>query len=274
MKKPKQKGTKIIIAAVVCAIALTFITRLWGVNPVSGIVRNIMVSLQTGFAHIGSKFTQTVEFIFEMNGYKEENERLVAENIELRKTQKDTESYREEIEELRNILDLQKSISTYPTTAASVIGYSTSAYFDKIEINRGSLSKIEVGDVVINSEGLVGTVSEVGMSHSIVSTIVSPDNSIGIKVTRTGDIGVVEGDEELCKKSLCKLAFVDKDVNIIEGDILETSGSGGVYPGGINLGIIRKINMDNLGMLSYAVVDSVVDFGNLYEVLVLDTTAN
>lgn len=271
MKRFNKKGTKIIVIVAICVVIITFITRLLGVNPVSGIVRNVMTPFQTGFMYIGSKLTGTIDFIYEMKGYKTENERLIAENTELKKNQKDTEHYRLEIDELRSLLNLKNSISEHNSVAASVIGYSSSTYFDKIEINRGTMSGISEGDVVINSEGLIGRVTEAGLNHAIVSTILSESNSIGVVMSRTGDIGIVEGDSELCKQSQCKLTFVSKDANIVEGDILETSGSGSVYPGGINLGIIRKVNMDNLGMLSFAVVDTAVDFNNLHEVLVIDT---
>ena len=269
----KRKKSNVIVATVAVVILITIISKLVGTNLVTGFVRMVATPIQTGFAHIADKAMGTVDFIYEMKGYKAENERLIAENNTLKKNVKDTEHYRAEIEELRSVLELKNSISQYNSVAASVIGYSTDIFFDKIEINRGALSGISEGDVVINSEGLVGRISEVGPNHAIVSTVIAEKNSIGITVSRTGDIGIVEGDSVLCKKSQCKLTFIDKDVKIKEGDLLETSGSGSVYPGGINLGIIRSINMDNLGMLNYAVVDTAVDFETLHEVLVLDSAA-
>ena len=271
--KIKRKKSNLIIAAVVAVLIITVLSRLMGTNLIVGFVRMVAAPIQTGFSYIADKAMDTVDFIYEMKGYKTENERLVAENLTLKKTVKDTEHYRAEIEELRSVLNLKNSISEYNTVAASVIGYSTDTFFDKIEINRGTFSGISEGDVVINAEGLVGRVSEVGPNHAIVSTIIAEENSIGITISRTGDIGIVEGDSVLCQKAQCKLTFVDKDVKIMEGDLLETSGSGSIYPGGINLGIIRSINMDNLGMLNYAVVDTAVDFENLHEVLVLDSAA-
>lgn len=269
--KVKRQKSKVIIATLVVVLLITAMSRLVGTNLVVSFVRMIAVPIQTGFAYVSDGLSSTVDFIYEMKGYKEENERLVAENIKLKKGVKDTESYRQEIEELKGVLDLRSSISEYTSVAASVIGYSANTYFDKIEINRGFSSGISEGDVVINNEGLVGRVVEVGANHAIVSTIVSDDNSIGVTISRTGDIGVVEGDKQLCQKSQCKLTFVDKDVKIMEGDLLETSGSGSLYPGGISLGTISQINMDNLGMLNYAVIDTAVDFRNLHHVLVIDS---
>ena len=54
------------------------------------------------------------------------------------------------------------------------------------------------------------------------------------------------------------------------GDLLETSGSGGVYPAGLLVGAIREINSDAMGNLNYATVEPLVDFDKLYEVLVIN----
>lgn len=66
------------------------------------------------------------------------------------------------------------------------------------------------------------------------------------------------------------MTFIDKGANIIVGDLLETSGSGGIYPAGILVGAIREINSDNTGMLNYATVEPLVNFSRLYEVLVIN----
>lgn len=271
MKFFKSKAGKAISVVVVCALLLAFITHFTGQNPVSNLIRTVFAPFQTGFSYVADKVGSTIDLIYEMNGYREENERLVAENAQLKKEHRDTEHYRREIEELRSILKLDEQQYFGTSVAASVIGYGFNNYYDKIEINKGTMHGVKQGAAVITSEGLVGLVSEVGINHSIVTTIIAEDNAIGITISRTGDIGVVEGDTELCLNSQCKLTFVDKDVNIMAGDILETSGSGGIYPQGITLGIIRDINMDNLGMLNYAVVDTAVNFREMHEVLVINS---
>lgn len=265
----KTKAGKAISAVVVFALVMTIITRVGGENPVSNAIRTIFTPFQTGVSYIANKIESTIEFIYEMNGYREENERLIAENAALKKKSRDEEHYHREIEELRSMLDLKNSLVGYNTVAASIIGYGANSYYGKIEINKGSVHGIALGDVVMSSGGLVGQISEVGLNHSIITTIIADKNAIGVRISRTGDIGVIEGDSELSANSQCKLTFVDKNVNIIEGDILETSGSGGIYPEGISLGIIRDINMDNLGMLNFAIVEPSADFKNMHEVLVI-----
>ena len=90
-----------------------------------------------------------------------------------------------------------------------------------------------------------------------------------MKISRTGDVAVVEGDNELYTQSYCKMTFIDKGSNLIVGDVLETSGAGGVYPPGLTVGSVREINADAMGNLNYAIVEPIVDFSRLYEVLVI-----
>ena len=94
---------------------------------------------------------------------------------------------------------------------------------------------------------------------------IESDNAMGVKVSRTSDVAVVEGDSELYSQNYCKMTFIDKGSNLIIGDILETSGSGGIYPAGLSVGVIREINSDAMGNLNYATVEPLVDFNKLYE---------
>lgn len=266
----KKRG--VIAAATVTAIvlAITAVTHFIGTNPVSEVVRTVISPFQNGFAYIVNKVTGTTDFIREMNGYKEENARLIGELNELKKQNRDVTNYREENERLKELLELQTELSGYSTVAASVIAYSSGNWYDSVQISKGSLAGVAVGNAVVTPEGVVGKVVEVGPTWSLVSTILDPENAMGVRVSRTGDVAVVEGDEELYSQSYCKMTFIDKGSNLIIGDILETSGSGGVYPQGLSVGLIREINSDATGNLNYAKVEPLVDFEKLYEVLVIN----
>ena len=238
----KRKG--VIAAAIITVVVLVCaaIAHFGGTNPVSKVLRTVFSPFQNGFSYIVNKVTDTTDFIREMNGYKKET------------------------------LELQNSLENYSTVAASVIAYSSNNWYDTIQISKGSLAGVAVGNAVITPDGVVGKVVETGPTWSIVSTILNPDNAMGVKVSRTSDGAVVEGDSELYSQNYCKMTFIDKGSNLIIGDILETSGSGGIYPAGLSVGVIREINSDAMGNLNYATVEPLVDFNKLYEVLVINGT--
>lgn len=266
----RKRGVIVALVVTAAVIILAAIAHFGGSNPVSTVLRTVFSPFQNGMAYIVNKVDGTVDFILEMKSYKEENERLVAEINELKKQNRDITNYHEENERLKELLEMQTSLDAYSTVAASVIAYSSNNSYDTIQISKGTLAGVKEGNAVITPDGVVGKVIEAGPTWSVVSTILNPDNALGVKVSRTGDVAVVEGDSELYNQNYCKMSFIDKGSNLIVGDILETSGSGGIYPAGLSVGAIRDVNSDSMGNLNYATVEPLVDFDKLYEVLVIN----
>lgn len=266
----RKRGVIVALVVTAAVIILAAIAHFGGSNPVSTVLRTVFSPFQNGMAYIVNKVDGTVDFILEMKSYKEENERLVAEINELKKQNRDITNYHEENERLKELLEMQTSLDAYSTVAASVIAYSSNNSYDTIQISKGTLAGVKEGNAVITPDGVVGKVIEAGPTWSVVSTILNPDNALGVKVSRTGDVAVVEGDSELYSQNYCKMSFIDKGSNLIVGDILETSGSGGIYPAGLSVGAIRDVNSDSMGNLNYATVEPLVDFDKLYEVLVIN----
>lgn len=266
MKKRKFIAAVVTAGVLLCILISHFI----GTNPVSSAVKTIFSPVENGFAYISNKVYSAVSFVWEMDGYKEENENLIRQVNELNRQERDTAQLREENERLQALLELKNNTDGYSTVAASVIAYSANNWYDTIEINKGLAHGLAVGNAVITPDGVVGKITDIGLNWATVSTVLNPENAMGVKIGRTGDAAVVEGDDELYSQGLCKMTFIDKGVAIIVGDLLETSGSGGIYPEGLLVGAIREINSDNMGMLNYATLEPSVDFSRLYEVLVIN----
>lgn len=266
----KKKGVRAAIIVTALVLICAAVAHFGGSNPVSQVIRTVFSPFQRGAAYIVNKATDTTDFIREMKSYGEENERLVTEINELKRQNRDITNYREENDRLREMLDLTQSLEGYSTVAATVIAYSSNNWYDTVEISKGSLAGVSVGNAVITPDGVVGKVTEVGPTWATVSTILNPDNAMGVRLSRTGDVAVVEGDDELYSQSYCKMTFIDKGSTLIIGDLLETSGAGGIYPAGLAVGAVREINADAMGSLNYATVQPMVDFSRLYEVIVIN----
>lgn len=266
------KKKSVITAGIITAIVLliTIISHFIGFNPVNSAVRTVLSPFRSGMAYISDKTYGIIEFIWEMDSYREENSKLNSEIAELRKVNRDVSQYREENERLKELLNLQQSMSEYSTVAATVIGYSENDRYDTIEISKGLISGVSEGNTVITADGVVGIVTEAGPNWAIVQTIIDRENAMGIKITRTGDAAVLEGDEALMLEGQCKMTFINSSANIIAGDLVETSGSAGIYPAGLLVGSVTSVNSDNIGQLNYAVIEPSVDFSRLREVLVIN----
>lgn len=264
----KWKITIIVIAVI--AAASFVLEHFIGDNPIAIGIRTITSPVRTGFSYITGEITGFRDFIIDMRAYKADNERLEAENIELKRQNRDVAVYREENERLKEMLELKESMTNYSMVAARIISYSDSNWYDSIEINKGAVNGISEGNAVITPDGVVGRVTKVGPNYSIVTTILDPSAAIGIRISRTGGNGLVEGDEELSRAMQCQLTFLDRSTPVIIDDIVETSGTGGIYPPGLVIGTIVNIAADSTGNLINAVVAPAVDFDSLQEVLVIN----
>ena len=266
--KKRTLAAAAVTAAVL--IVLGFASHFTGVNPIKSAVKTVFTPFRSGVSYICSKAERVVNFIWEMDTYKDMNEQLQARINELEKKKRDSAQYREENEYLKGLLELRDGMKGYTSLAASVIGCSKDGTYTEIEINKGTLNGVSVGNCVVANGGAVGTVTEAGPNWATVSTILSSESAVGIRVTRTDGIGIVEGDNELAPKGFCKMSFLDKNSNVTVGDLLQTSGSGGVYPAGFIIGKVREIRSDNSGALEYAAIEPAVNFSKLYGVLVIN----
>lgn len=269
MKFLKKRGVIPSLIVTLAVVLCILIVHFSGSNPVTNAIRTVFSPFQNGAAYVSAKVNNLTSFIWEAQSYKEQNERLLHELNEAQMNTMDAAKYREENERLRALLDLKGSMDGYSTVAASVIAYSANNWYDTIQINKGTADGIDNGASVLCGDGVVGRVVNVGRNWATVSSIINTGSATGIRVSRTGDIGVVEGDGELCMKGLCRVSFIENDSSLIVGDILETSGSGGIYPQGYVVGRVKEVKNDSTGHLSEALVEPTVNFSRLREVLVV-----
>jgi rod shape-determining protein MreC len=171
---------------------------------------------------------------------------------------------------LRKLLDLKERYPSFNTISASVIAKDGGNYSRFITIDKGSQNGILVNQAVISNEGLVGLVFEVGYNWAKVQTILDSSTSVGSRIIRTGDISITEGDTSLINSGLLKLLYISKQFTISEGDIIETSGLGEIYPRGIVIGRIKEIKISQNANSQYATIIPSVNFSNIYEVLVVE----
>ena len=155
----------------------------------------------------------------------------------------------------------------FVTTPALVVSYEPNNWYDTIVVNKGSYSGISVGDAVISDDGIVGKVSEVGIGYSVISTILNTENAIGVRIIRNDELAIVEGDTELSRNKFCKMSYMDKSGVVNLGDLIETTGAGGVYPEGIIVGTVKEVKAETSGQ--YAVIEPSVNVAELHEVLII-----
>ncbi len=259
---------KSVLAAVFITGAVALIFILFGNdNLLTSATKTVFSPILTITSKISHSVGNFKDYLIELNVYREENEKLNSEINQMKSENRDVAELTAENERLKSLLSIKSSLK-FKTKAGLVISKESGNNQNTLVINKGSNDGVAVGSAVLASNGIVGKVSEVGIGWARVSSILNAETAVGVRVLRTGELAVVEGDSELSKSDFCKMSFFDKGTDMMVGDILETTGAAGLYPEGWIVGSIAKIQSDADGR-EYAVVEPAVDFDNLYEVLIV-----
>lgn len=197
-----------------------------------------------------------------------------------KKTSDQTESYliqknvnsalEKEIQELKEVLELNSTLTEYGKENATVISRNNSYWFNNITIDKGKKDGVKKGMAVITKSGLVGKISKVSQKSSEVKLLTSDDitykTSVTIRINEKDNYAILNGYEE--KANLLKVSAIDKSTEVNKGDIVLTSGLGEI-PQGIYVGTVEKSEIDqyNLGKIIY--IKPSQDYNNIQYVTVL-----
>jgi len=179
---------------------------------------------------------------------------------------RDLGNYKTENDDLRSLLALKSTIKGQ-TVAANVIAKDFSNWYSTFTIDKGTNDGIQPKTAVRTTAGLVGYVSSVGTDWAIVTTILNDGTSVSGNVVRTNDAVICQGELALQKNGQCSLNYISNNSNIVSGDVIQTSGLGGIYPKGILIGTVGDIS-DSKQSSQSAVLVPAVDFERTSVVLV------
>jgi rod shape-determining protein MreC len=140
---------------------------------------------------------------------------------------------------LRQLLSLKETLST-PAQAAEVLYDATDPYSRKIIVNRGSVHAVQLGSPVIDELGVLGQVVRVFPLTSEVAMIIDREQTTPVLNTRTGVRSVAYGNPS-ANGDVLELRFISGNADVLAGDVLTTSGVDGVYPAGLLVAKIEKV---------------------------------
>lgn len=222
--------------------------------------KTALLTLKIGFLGNNNFFTN-------INNLQEENEVLKQKNSELEQSLRELEIIKSENATLKEYVNLKDKYAEYETIPAYIIQKDISNYSENMIINVGSKDGIEINMPVISDQGLVGHVISVTDSTAKVQTIVDTASTTSLVITTSRDMMIARGT--ISENSTLKATFIPTEATILEGDKVETSGLGGIYPKGIHIGTIKKVvNTKNITD-RYAIIETAVDFSKLETVLII-----
>lgn len=200
---------------------------------------------------------------------RRDNLALVEEN---RKLLNMIASHRETEQEnirLRRLLNFQEQFKL-ETVVARVVAKDVSTEFRAVRINRGENAGIRKDMAVVTNEGIVGRVLRTTPTTADVVTILDLLSAVDSIVQRSRARGVVEGKTD----EVCQLRFVLRTDDIMPGDILVSSGLGGIFPKGLSVGTVSSVKRKPFGITQEVEVRPSVDFSKLEEVVIITKSSN
>ena len=252
------------IVAGVCLLLLTLQMRGRSVGA-SDALALVTTPIQTVLARVNRATLGVWGTYRDWKNVRVENRRLRDETQRLRVealrvTETDAENQR-----LRRLLTLKESLPL-ETMAGEIIAREWGGWVRSLTINRGRGDTVARLTAVIAPDGLVGRIVDVRAGSSVVQVLTDPASTVGAHVVRTRTPGIIEGEP----RGTLRFKYMARDGSGIQvGDVVVTSGLGGLFPGGIPIGRVRTIDDRGSALFSYAQVTPAVDFARIDEVLLL-----
>ncbi|MBB5174386.1 rod shape-determining protein MreC [Texcoconibacillus texcoconensis] len=219
-------------------------------------------------AHMVAGFFDTIEDI--RNVY-EENQALKAQLDDYATVSVEVDELRRQNDQLKESLDITESLYDASYRSAAVINRSPDRWNEFIGINKGAQNGIEEDMSVITSEGLVGKVARVSQFTSTVQLLTDQDRANRISAMASEDdsvYGFIEGIDE--DTGYLHFTKIETDMEVEEGMTVVTSGLGGVFPRGLEIGEVIGVKDDEFGLTQSAYVEPAANFHHLDYVMVVE----
>jgi rod shape-determining protein MreC len=212
----------------------------------------LSTDIETGFSDWLSTFTNA-------QANKEENEKLRDQLGELYNRTSDYDDLKRENAELLALLDLKEIYEdlTY-SRPCEIIARTVGDPYLGFTIDSGADDGIAPYDPVVTADGLVGIVTDVTRRTANIQTLYSPKSAVSVIVSRTTVKGIIEGDINLIDAGIVRMNYIDKNADIVIGDVIETEGSE-MYPPGQIVGIVKSVTIEDNGLAKYAEIELLVN---------------
>ncbi len=199
---------------------------------------------------------------------------------ELQKTREKLEHYegiaeelfqiRRENENLRKLIGMKEKVE-YDSIHATIISKDPDNWFRTIIVNRGSSDGVKVNMPVVAFSGdqkaVVGKVVEVRGSISRIMPVISSNMRLGVMLQKSGFPGLLQGQST--SSNLCVVDYISRAAVMAFGDVVVTSGQGGVFPEGLVVGTVLTSGVPDSSAYQKTIVKPVIDYDRIQDVIII-----
>ena len=190
---------------------------------------------------------QPVEFVAQGSGYfqslrtaQEDADAARRNMVLMSQRANQADQLLQENARLRQLLNLRTRLAN-PAQAAQVLYDTADPYSRKVVVDQGQMAGVELGAPVLDESGVLGQVTRVHPFVSEVTLLIDRDQAIPVLNIRTGARGVAYGDPVAGHAGGMELRFMPANADVHEGDLLTTSGVDGVYPSGLPVAKVVRV---------------------------------
>jgi len=220
---------------------------------------------------ISSSLNKNVRTFGDVGAIFDENDELKARITALEHEIRELSTYRERLHTYQNILNLKGRYSDYSLIGGNVITRDVGNWFDIFKIDVGTRAGVTKDlPVVTSNMALIGRTISASVNTSKVITIIDEECVVsGWVAGHNGGAVVVRGDLTLKEQGYCRVDLFAGDIEVKPGDVIETSGIGGIFPRGLEIGTVLSVMQTGNGLMRYAIVEPFADIKRMEEVFIL-----
>jgi len=206
------------------------------IEKVSNVVVDIFAPLMDGLSQPAAAISDAVSAVRQLANIHAENDRLRRENARLLAWQETSRRLMAQNQALMSLLEYTPDPRA-KYIAARVIGDSGGAFVRSMLINSGRRDGLTKGQAAMTGHGLAGRVTSAGLRSARILLITDINSRVPVIVQASRDRAILAGDNS----QLPRLVFLPSNASVNSGDIVVTSGHGGIFPAGLPIGrIIRS----------------------------------
>ncbi|HYY88293.1 MAG TPA: rod shape-determining protein MreC [Chloroflexota bacterium] len=229
----------------------------------STVLTPVQFGVSGTFGEIGSVIdtVQRVRDLAQQNrAYRDQLDELQSDVVRLHELEVENR-------ELRNLLNLRERTGPGPLIPAAVIARDDTPYVQAITVDRGANDGVKGDAVVITHKGLVGRVERVNPTSAKVRLINDINSSVGVRLqTESRTTGVLRGQSQ---GNLMVIAYIPQTDDVQQGAVVITSGLGEVFPEGLVVGKVARVERKDADPFQAAVVEPAVEMNKLERLYIL-----
>ena len=245
-------------------------------GPLQDAAGYVFVPMQKGINNLGNSISDKITEFRTLGKIKSENKKLKkqVEELTTQLTTNKLEQY--ELNNYRELFDLDAKYPTYQKVAASVIAKDSGNWFSTFTIDKGKKDGVDVGMNVLAGSGLVGIVTDAGNNYAKIRCIIDDSSKVSCMVSTTEDNVNVSGNIKTMNenKVITFTELKDDDGKVQVGDPVVTSYVSDRYQQGILVGYVTSVENNSNNLTKSGTITPVVDFEHIENVMVITQLKN